>query len=249
MIPDNENLDYLKRLQQQDDLHIYRARIVDNCKKNDDRLQVRIMPFMAGIKEDDILPKYSPFFQGEVVRGKTEKADGKEAADYVWVVAVPDFTYGFVLGLANSFDSINTSPMARSWNYQNIKQSLQRSGAITEDFDYNNLAVDFCNSSATFLQIRSITNGNIWWFSSTGNVISLQEQKVYLSARNGNQSGATMSFIELKPNSIVIKSDLIDLRGKKIIMGKHGKNLMGTSAKSTKTYNGTDLVPIDNVFV
>ena len=56
------------------ELKLYRARVHDVGKENDDRLQVRIMPFMADYPETDSenLPRYPMMFKGQVLQCYTE---------------------------------------------------------------------------------------------------------------------------------------------------------------------------------
>ena len=83
------------------EFRLYKARAYANCEEGDDRIQVRVLPYMSMIAstELDNLPKYAPLIKGSVPKVNTEKDD--QLGDMLWVVAIPDFTVGYILGPAN----------------------------------------------------------------------------------------------------------------------------------------------------
>ena len=104
-----------------DELHLYRAVIVDNVKAGDDRLQVRILPWQAEVtgEDEENLPKFPPFIKGQVIRGYTEKDPGPEGLPTsIWVLSNVDFNFGFVLGPVNEFNGALNGALTTSWNYQ-----------------------------------------------------------------------------------------------------------------------------------
>lgn len=81
----------------------YIAKIIDTSTINDNRLKVRVLPYMdsAGIKDDEC-PLYPSFFRDEEYTGKI--------GEYVWVIANEDFSVGYIFGLANynTYSDIST---------------------------------------------------------------------------------------------------------------------------------------------
>ena len=127
-----------------DELHIYKAKIYDNCKEGDDRIQVRVLPYMALIPDSDLehLPKYPPFFKGQVIRGFTEKDDGPDKASLVFILANTDFTFGYVMGLANDFPGPGKDDvLLDSYNFSRLKAFLTQRGIDTSTFNYNHIIV------------------------------------------------------------------------------------------------------------
>ena len=254
MLNEDVNIDMPNRLPKanDDELHLYKGRIYDNCKSGDDRLQIRILPFMADLPDNELsnLPKFSPFFKGQVIRGITEAdATDDQPASLVYVLATSDFTFGFVLGTVNEFDSIGEAPMVESWNYPEAKQCLQRSGAIADSFDYENIAVDMSNATSTILEMHDVKKGSKWIMTCTGDIFTIQQGLIYMCSRRGTESGANMSSIKIQPESIKITTTTLDISAKHIIMGKHGHYLLGTLASAPVSCDGINLTPVTNIMV
>ena len=252
MLAENLNIDMSRRVPQiaNDELHIYKARIYDNCKKGDDRIQVRIIPYMADVPDDELenLPKYPPFFKGQVIRGQCEKDDGPTSATLCWVAATSDFTLGYVLGTANFFGGPKDK-MLESWNYGETKKALQRTGTITDDFDYKNIALNMRNPNSTYIEFYSISTGEKWMMTSTGDIITIQNNKIQLTASEGVDSSSARSSIVIEPTKITFNTATFFVNAKKVVLGKHNHNALGTISSTGVSCDGVNLQPIDNIWV
>lgn len=231
------------------DLHIYKARIYDNVKRGDDRLQVRILPFMANLTsgEEDLLPKYPSLIRGKVIRGYTEKEDGADKASIVFVVANIDFTVGYVIDLVNNFINAYDGALENSWQFQTVKQALTHGNALPDDFQYENIAVDLCTPSSNFIEFHDIVNGGKWWMTSTGDILSIAPHKVFMMARTGSGTGEQMSKVEVTPNKVNIITNTFNVNAKNVILGHHGMYPMGSIAQVPVSCEGVNLSPLTNI--
>lgn len=232
-----------------DELHFYRAKIYSNNKWGDDRIQVRIIPFMNDITETSILPKYPPLIQGKVIRGFTEADDGKEKADTVLILATSDFTYGYVVDLLNNMPGINKEPLQKSWNYSAVKQRLSSSGAIIDNFDYSSIYVDIQNNSNTYIEFHDINTGAKWMITEKGDTFMIAPGHVYISARSGPDSGDQVSFIDMTPSHIKIQSNVIDMKAKSIFLGHGNMHVLGTLSNQPVSVEGEPLKPSTIVYM
>lgn len=229
-----------------DVLHIFRARIVSKPDTGDDRLEVRVMPHMAGLPDTDPLPKYPPFFKGQVIVGRTEK-DDKKLADYVWVACLPDFTVGFVLGLANSFEGA-PSKYTNSYNYKDFVQGLSRRGLIPSYLNYKDLYVQYWNDN--YIEMVNIKSGDKYIVQSTGNMIVMEKSQIYLRVGNGDaaQDGEKNKFsaIRITRDELSILSPHIRLRGKKISLGDGNLYVAAIASSIPISVMGATIHPITN---
>lgn len=243
------------------ELKIYRARIYDNCGEKDNRLQVRIVPYMNDIPDDecDNLPKYPCFFRGQVVRGYTEKDPNPKTklADIVMVAAIPDFTYGFVLGLGSTFEGLSDEKMLSYWDYQSVKGVMNRFALGAQKntgdgmVDYNDIYVDVINSNASYIEFHSISTGAKWIMDGFGDCIHLGPHKVCLVASSGSEmKSKAYSRITMTPSKISFEADVANFSGcDKIILSNHAHNLVGTLANGPVSCDGMELMPVDNILV
>lgn len=234
-----------------DALHLYRALIYDNVKAGDDRLQVRIMPYMAEISgdEEDNLPKYPPFFRGKVIRGYTEKdkESGMQPTS-VYVLANNNFTVGYVLGAVNEFNGAAAGALTSSWNYQESKASLQRAGAVPPGFDYNNIEVTM-NEGGTIVEMTSYKDAFKIIMTSSGDIFSIQNGKIFMMARSGaGQNGVESSYVKITPSKIECKSKVFDLsKSEAVILGHHGLNVLGSYTDTPVACEGINLTPCTGI--
>lgn len=232
-----------------DNLHFYKAKIYDNQKWGDDRLQVRIIPYMNDITEVDILPKYPPLVKGKVIRGITEKDVGGSKADLVLVLATADFTYGYIVDLLNNMPGINNEPLQNSWNYSAVKQRLSSTGAITSGFDYSSVYVDIQNSSNTYLEFHDINTGAKWMMTEKGDTFMISPGHIMIMARSGPESGDQAASIDITPTKITFKAKVVDFNAKTILLGHSGKRLVGTSGSQPVAVDGLPLTPASAIYV
>lgn len=239
-----------------DELHFYKARIYANCKNGDDRLQVRILPFMAKIEETNNLPKYPPFVRGKVIRGFTEKDDGKEKASLIYVLATSDFTFGYVLDTVNNFAGALKGALDNSWSYKTVKALVQRAGAIPKDadgaasFKYENICVDINNENATYLEFHDMQNGAKFFMTCKGDILTIQPSRIYMCARSGPGTDDKASYMEVRPTSITFVTDTFDIsKAKNIILGHHGMKLVGTVMDGSVAVDGFNMTSMKNIQV
>lgn len=232
-----------------DDLHIYKARIYKNMKVQDDRIQVRLLPFMADIpdKECSMLPKFPPFRLGHVIRGYTEVDDGADKASIVYVVCNKTFNFGYVLDLVNNFEGCAKQAMSASWKFQKVKSILTRANALPSSFEYANINVDVINPAGTLMMFHDFKNGNFFLMDCYGDTFTMQNKKIYMCARAGVESGANMSSVSITPERVDINTQIFNVNAKQYLFGKHAMHVLGTNSISAVMYNGMNLTPLTNM--
>lgn len=233
-----------------DELHFYKARIYDNCKTGDDRLQVRIIPYMNKIPDNELdnLPKYPPLVNGKVIRGYTEKADGKLKASIVYVLATSDFTYGFIVDLVNNMPGCGDTGDTEHWSFEKTKRALQVSNSIPSGFDYENIYVDVRNCTGTYLEMHDVKNGCKYFMTQYGDVISLTPGRILLESRAGAAIGNQYSSVEITPDKVTIDTNTFEVNAKTVMLGHGGMKLLGTLDDIPTSCNGMNLAPIPNAF-
>jgi len=239
-------------MEEENTLRLYRARIVSKPDVNDDRLQVRVIPHMLRIEETELLPKWPPFYKGQVIVGRSEQeveaaGDPRIKPEYVWVAALPDFTLGFVLGLANSFFTEEVFP--DSYNYTDIIAGLKLSGAVSQDIDYKNVMVQFWNED--YIEMVNTKTGEKYIVNSSGTMVTITRNQVYVQvgARNSTneQDKNKWSGLRVTRGEIGITTDHLRIRANRITLGDSNLNLLATSATSAVTTAGIDLQPLTKV--
>lgn len=236
-----------------DNLHLYRAVIHDNCKAGDDRLQVRVLPWMADIEgeEEENLPKYPPFFRGQAIRGYTEKEPSEKtgAATSVWVLANSDFTVGYVLGPVPPFTGAVDGALQTSWNYQETKSVLATAGATPTDFSYEDCEVR-TNDEQTFIEITSYKSPYHVFMTDKGTMEVIKEEEIFLMARAGTKPGDDASYIRITPTKIECKGKTFDLaKSEAVVLGHHGLNALGTYSGSAVPCEGINLSPCSKIIL
>ena len=234
-----------------DVLHIYRARIVNKPDPGDDRLQIRVMPHMADVQETDLLPYYPPFFAGQVIVGKNENLDGAPSAALVWVAALPDFSMGFVMGLANDYESTGAAAkFTKSYNYKAVVQGLAGRGLLPSYIDYRNLYVQYWTDN--YLEMVDFRHGDKYIIQSNGNMIIMSMARIYMqvgsgaaadSSVNPNGSAPAYSSISLSRESIDMVTPILNIKAGQIKMGNQGLNLVGATATVPIFVEGITLQP------
>lgn len=234
-------------------LKLYRANIYANVKTGDDRLQVRIMPYMAGITGEDEanLPKYPPLYKGHVIKGYAEVDsqvnDGKVTS--IFVLANDDFTVGYCLDPINEFNGALNGALKASWNYQETKSVLQRCGFMPQGFAYENITCD-TNENGSLIELGAYNQPFKIIMTSSGDVIGIMEHRCFLMARSGQSSGTDSSYIDIRPTKVEIKSKVVDLsKSDEVILGHRGMNLVGTFAESPVPCEGINLAPCKTIKV
>lgn len=231
-------------------LQIYKARIVNKPDAGDDRLQVRIIPHMMTIAETDLLPKYPPFFRGEVITGVSERQvdnqDVEEGVrpDYVWVASLPDFTVGYVLGLANHWRG--EDQFQDSYNYEGILQAATRAGIIPNDMKYKDMYVQHWNDN--YLEMVNRRFGEKFIITSSGAMLAITRNQVYMQVgnRDPEDPDQPFSFIRMGREEIGIQTKKLRIRAENIVVGERDLALLATSTSSPFAVGGATLHPLMN---
>lgn len=251
MLEEREEYQFNRRNPSEDsnELHLYKAKLYKQLRYGDDRLQVRILPYMADVPENELdnLPKYPPFFKGEFPNGKSEVEHGKEEASLLWVMATSDFTVGYVLGPASYFPGCADTINKDSWNYPEIKQAIQRSGCITENFDYKDIVIQLRNANSTYIEMYSVSSGYKYMMTAYGDLICLSDHKITLQAREGVDSGSAQSTIVLEPSKVTVNTSVFEVNAKTVILGHHNMSPLGTISSAPVSCDGINLSPIDSI--
>jgi hypothetical protein len=235
-----------------DQLQIYRARIVSKPDVGDDRLQVRIIPHMVDIPEKELLPTWPPFFRGQVITGKTEQ-DYQKGADYVWVASVPDFSIGFVLGLANSYEG--EDKFTRSYNYKDLIQGLMKRNVVPSDMNYKDMYVQYWTDD--FIEMVNYKTGDKFIVHSNGNMIVMERNQIFMRVGSGdsseapgpNSSAPPYSMMRLSRQEISIATPHLRIRASQITMGDQGLYLLGSASLLPVHVEGATFHPQKNVKV
>jgi hypothetical protein len=236
-----------------DQLQIYKARIVSKPEPGDDRLQVRIIPHMVDIPEKDLLPTWPPFFRGQVIVGKTEAIDQKNA-DYVWCAALPDFSVGFILGLANTYEG--QDKYAHSYNYKDLVQSLMKRGVVSSTMNYKDLYVQYWTDD--YLEMVNFRTGDKFIIQSNGNMIVMEQNQIYLrvgsgdsseTADNPNAAVPPFSAIRMSRKEISIATPHLRVRASQITLGDKGLNVLGSASPIPIHAEGATIHPQTSIKV
>ena len=234
-----------------DNLHLYKARIYKTLGPNDDRLQVRILPFMVDI------PKELDYMWSIDVKiaGYSEVADGKAKASTVLVAATSDFTCGYVLGLANQWEGNLKAKFTGSYNFSAVKKFLTQRGACPASFDYKDIMVEVNigdSSTGGFLRFYHIRTGDFFMINRSGCIITIQQDKIYMRAGSPpTNPGTKVNFSQITMTATEIKFDtpLFNVNAKNVILGRHGLYLQGTNSEIATAVDMVSTVPIKNIMV
>ena len=241
------------------DLHIYRARVHDVGKAGDDRLQVRIMPFMADYPktDDDNLPRFPCMFKGTVLNCFTELAPNPDTKmpDWVFVAATQDFTVGYVIGVANQFYSCNDTPFVDSYGYKYVQNFISSRGLDTSFVNYDEMVVEkwITTKDGGMIEMYNYKTGEKYLINTSGTCIMMQFDKIYMRVGNpsGRNSSATEKFslMEITGGEISFKTDLFNVDAKKVVLGHHGLSVVGTTGSMGVSMEGVDFNPVTNITI
>jgi hypothetical protein len=230
------------------------------------------MPYFTEIPDDelDYLPKYPPFYKGQVITGLSERDVGKEYAEELWIIATSDFSSGFVLGKSNVFGANTTQKYPYSYNYAAVKKYLQQRHALPEDFDYDHVVVRLkCGNNPSeaedeganhkenvpdlpaggVIELYNYITGDYVLLNTSGSVSCIMQHQIYLrvGSPSMDNSGSQFSMIRIKTNEIYMKSAKIFIDGKNVMLGAHGLHVVGTAGTNVTWAEGVPLVPMSNV--
>lgn len=240
-------------------LQFYRARVYNTLDENDDRLQVRILPFMENIStlEEANLPCFPSIRKGEVMHLRSEKAVGKEKADYVMVLANNHFTIGYIFCKLNECSGPNKSyAHLFSCQFSKMQDYLSKKDQDISNFNYEDIYVtnwDFDETTGGYVDCYNIKTGDKYILNSSGTLIVIAQNKVYINvgspAKNINDSN-DFSDVEITPSKIEMRSRNIVIDAKdNLRLGTHGLKLAGFSGVIPANFKGQSIIPISNINV
>jgi hypothetical protein len=197
--------------------------------------------------EDALLPIFPPFFKGQVITGLTEKADGKKRAEFVWVAAVPDFTLGYVMGMANGYEAPGiANKFSGSYNYKDLLKGLIERGLVPDGTDYKSLHVQYWNEN--FLEMVNIRTGDKFTILSNGTIMAIHRNQIYMRV-GADSHGATgadkkpFSAIRMSNNEINFVTDHFRVKANNITLGEKGLYVVGMASPIPATVEGTSFNP------
>ena len=257
-IPDTLNFNKRMIPSSSDDLHFYKARIYRNSDTpGDDRLQVRILPYMEDILEPELmnLPWFPSLDNHKVIRGLPEMLVGEEEAGMVLVLANSDFTIGWVVCPLNSFPD-SYDKLEYNWEYKEVKELLGKMGITGKNFNYEYLEVnqyykgvnagefplDPTETGGMYFEITNILNGNKVFLNSNLSCIGLIGNKVMLCSRAGTEDNMPQSKITIEPGQITLRSRQITLDyDVNLNMGKGGGYVPRIFGPAVPTFTSTGM--------
>jgi hypothetical protein len=225
----------------QDILQIYRARVVSKAPPGDDRLQVRIMPHMADIAETNALPYYPPFFKNQVIVARTEQA-GANKVEFVWVAALPDFTVGFVLGLASSYET-TTEKFTESYNYKSVIDGLIQRGIASGATSYENLYVQFWNDDYIEMIDTNSASAAKYFLLGNGTILALTANQIYMRVGTDDGVKSNFSAIRMSRDEINIVTDHFRVKAGTVTLGNKGLYVPGVMSLIPIPVKGGSLHP------
>lgn len=240
------------------ELKLYRARIYDNGKDGDDRIQVRIIPYMIDYEDSECgdLPRYPALFKGHVFNGYTERNPNPltKKADEVFVLSTNDWTYGYVVGYANMFYNCSSTPYQDSYGFMNIQSYLSTRGL--DAIDYDSIVVDnwLNTDEGGYIEFHNFKTGDKYIINASGNCFAILSDRIYIRAGspNGTKNGGNgnpFSTIAMTNTDVTIKTKNFSIDAEKVSLGKHGHYLLGTVSSLSTAYNGVNLQPIKDITV
>ena len=220
-----------------DDLHVYKAVIYKNLGPNDDRLQVRIIPNMLGIKNEELdsLPRYPAFIKGQMITGYTEYDKGIRDASRVYVLATSDFTVGYILGLANDFEGNTEAKFKESIHWRSIKSFLTERGIKPDDFEYCDIQIVTRTGekdSGGLLILYNFRTGDYFILNQSGTFLTIQSDKIVMRVGSPGKPGENVNFSQIKMTGerIEIITPTLDITSPEVFLGHSGAYLAATNA-------------------
>lgn len=235
-------------------LHFYLARLYKPATAGDDRVTVRIVPFMNAYKSDQTaaLPKYPMLFKGTTVAGKSE-VESKENATLLICLCNDDFSVGWVVCRAQRQTlSYSKEPLYGSYEYKTVKELLTKYGVTPTDSRYENLEVMYQNNSRTLFFMASGTEPAFYIMNSLGSTIAMNGMQIALFASSGTDSKSKVSSMRITPTAITFSTDgVFDIqKAQSVVLGHSGANLVGTASSGRSTASDSwDLQNINTILV
>jgi hypothetical protein len=243
------------------DLSLSLAILYENLGPNDDRLRVRPIPELLDVPDEelDYLPAYPMFFKEQVITGFSEKDHGKDAADVVWICHSKDFDQGWIMGKANNYGANTSQKYPNSYNYSEVRKYLQGRHALPDDFDYDHIVIrlksgnddsSVDSNTGGVIELYNFLTGDYVILNTSGSVLCVMQHQIYIRVGTPSSSGgggSSFSAITVKGSEINLKSPLIFLDGKSVVLGAHGLSVVGTPGSSPVWAEGVPLIPMKNI--
>jgi hypothetical protein len=183
------------------DYSIYIAQITATASTADSRLQLRIVPDMNDIEQQD-LPMWPCFFRTEMLMGSV--------GDFVWVIANSDFTIGFVLGYVNSFT------WSSSYSDSSIDSELFEA-ISSANVTLHGKLLNFTNIKVTY------------WDASSLHFVDQETGGHYIAFRNGTLHIVTNSEITSKVGDSIFTVSSSEIVASASIIRLNGNVRLGTN--------------------
>lgn len=239
------------------DLKFYEARIYSNPTPNDNRIKVRILPFMETESYDiDMLPSFPPLFKGTCLNGYSENNDGSKKAENVLVLSNSEWTFGWVICKSNCFNINNSSEDGmvpwQNIGYDFIKDNIQHlkfeKNLISPDYDFENLVIQTLvfenegNVKGGMIEFYNYKSGDKYILHSSGTGIAITAGGVKIFAGPQNLSGNEASLENGKCSSITLEPDRLSIRCRDIVFDTNnisfggGNRYILTSTSAATSY-------------
>jgi len=148
------------------DLSIYIAKIEVPATKEDNRLQVRVLPHMENLPLE-MLPVWPCFFKYQYISGKP--------GELVWCIANSEFTMGYVLGYANTYSWVGDyTEDSLSDDFKNKLDDfhVELRGTL---LNFSDMIVTFWNETSIHFVSRSSGDHIIAFTSGTLHIVRPKE--------------------------------------------------------------------------
>jgi hypothetical protein len=182
-------------------------------------------------------------------------------AESVWVASTPDFTFGFVIGLANAFGQFG-GKMPESYNFNELKKYLVKRHICPDDFNYRDLMVQYWgeaidndgNSTGGLLEFVNRKYGHKYIINTMGGIFAMTTDSILIRIGSVNTDplgGTKFSSLEMTPGKTRIKTPVFEVDAGKVILGKRALAVLGTTASDALpiAVNGINLLPVTNVMM
>jgi hypothetical protein len=230
-----------------DEFKVYRASIYKTMGKGDDRLQVRPLPYFQNIdpSEEQYLPCFPPLVNGQVITGLSEQSSGTKA-EQVWILAIPDFSLGYVIGKANTYGESQNHSKKYPWsyNYDTLKNYVTQRRVKPDDFDYEHCDVIkwVATPDGGALMMMNYRTGDFIILNSSGTIFALEQKKIYLRVGTPpdppSAGPGAFSAITMDADNITFKSTNVAFDAKHVLLSHEGAPVMLTGGSVLTGNNG-----------
>lgn len=195
----------------------YVAEILEASTIDDNRLRIRVIPYMEGIPKDKC-PCWPSFFRDELYTGRE--------GEFVWVMCNDDFSLGYVFGIANYNTYGDVTTQGGTSIFQTSRDGINLS--IPEDLR-NTITESSCKTLGTSL---SLSDAKVTFWndkcvhyverSTGGFVIAFSNGTLYIFRPNEIilKIGSGDSAFRMDANTLSAVADTVKLQGE-VNLGKN----------------------------